>query len=456
MRTTHSTPTRRRALPVFALALASIFFSQANAANFNVPAGDTQALADAIDDANSNPGYDQILLDPGTYWVDQELGWDGTALPVIQSNMKITVAGGGTATIRRSAAVMALRFFLIDLDATLWLERITLRGGWAGSGGAIDNDGTLVAERCVFRDNVANAGGAIWNDGSMSLDDCTVDSNEANGSDCGAVFNLGNAVFKRSTFTDNYTIRSGGAVCNTSYLRADNCTFSGNRANVYGGAIMNSAGSNGGEGGDLWLNNVTVTENYADFDGSGGGDGGGVYCGSTANAYARNSIIAGNFDNSVDTIDNDYPDFAGKLRSRGYNLIGNVEGLTILDDNVTNILGVDPMLAPLADNGGWTDTHALLNGSAAIDNGNASLPGSQIHSCDVEDQRGYSRAADGDGNGVAHCDIGAFELYANPYSPPGGGKLIPPGPERDPGKTFTATHPTPPSEPMRTSTYATR
>jgi hypothetical protein len=63
---------------------------------------------------------------------------------------------------------------------------------------------------------------------------------------------------------------------------------------------------------------------------------------------------------------------------------------------------IDPRLAPLANNGGRTQTHALLSGSPAIDRGdNAGAP--------ATDQRGVARPRDGDGNGSRIVDIGAFE-----------------------------------------------
>jgi hypothetical protein len=59
--------------------------------------------------------------------------------------------------------------------------------------------------------------------------------------------------------------------------------------------------------------------------------------------------------------------------------------------------GLDPLLAPLADNGGVTPTCALLPMSPAIDSGDDSV-------CPATDQRGVRRP-----QGL-HCDIGAFEL----------------------------------------------
>jgi hypothetical protein len=61
-------------------------------------------------------------------------------------------------------------------------------------------------------------------------------------------------------------------------------------------------------------------------------------------------------------------------------------------------------LAPLAENGGPTPTHALLPASPAIDMGNPLTPGSGGLACAGIDQRGYPR-----GGAAGRCDIGAFE-----------------------------------------------
>ena len=74
-----------------------------------------------------------------------------------------------------------------------------------------------------------------------------------------------------------------------------------------------------------------------------------------------------------------------------------------------DITGQDPKLGPLTNNGGPTETRALLHGSPAIDAGNPATPGSGGNACEATDQRGVARPQDGDADGVATCDIGAFE-----------------------------------------------
>jgi hypothetical protein len=89
------------------------------------------------------------------------------------------------------------------------------------------------------------------------------------------------------------------------------------------------------------------------------------------------------------------PNCNGALDSLGYNLTDDDScGFTAPGDLVV----ADAMLGPLADNGGPTDTHALLPGSPAIDAGSPGCPPP------AADQRGVARPQGGT------CEIGAFEL----------------------------------------------
>lgn len=97
------------------------------------------------------------------------------------------------------------------------------------------------------------------------------------------------------------------------------------------------------------------------------------------------------------------PDYRGNFNSRGNNLIQNTAGITGTFA-ASDITGVDPLLNPLADNGGSTKTHQLMQTSPAIDKG--------VSANQTTDQRGFTRKVDfetpnGAGDGT---DIGSFEL----------------------------------------------
>jgi hypothetical protein len=113
------------------------------------------------------------------------------------------------------------------------------------------------------------------------------------------------------------------------------------------------------------------------------------------------SIVAGNT-----TTDPPGAECFGNVKSRGVNLVGSaghtVETIGCDVRGGPALIGVDPLLGPLAANGGPTETHALLAGSPAIDAGDPRPPADRGTRCPTLDQRGVAR------NGI--CDIGAFEF----------------------------------------------
>jgi Ca2+-binding RTX toxin-like protein len=156
-----------------------------------------------------------------------------------------------------------------------------------------------------------------------------------------------------------------------------NVTISGNSAAEEGGGLVAYE--------PVSLNNVTITGNTANSDGDASGDGGGIVQAGGA-ITIRNSIVAGNVDGGGEA-----PDCSGPVASGGHNILGSGAGCSGFT-GVGDLVGVDPLLGPLADNGGPTPTHALLKGSPAVDAGGTD--------CAPTDQRGLPR----------NCDVGAYEL----------------------------------------------
>ncbi|MGD8903017.1 MAG: choice-of-anchor Q domain-containing protein, partial [Anaerolineae bacterium] len=274
-----------------------------------------------------------------------------------------------------------------DYPVSVTMSGLTIRdGGEPEYGGGIlsDYNTTLVLNDCVIGPGniVTYAGGGLSVQGSeVTLNRCTVYGNHGTGIIGGA------GIF----------VQSNGIITLT------NSTVSANVTNNYGGGIT------AWYEGTVNLIHSTVTANIAneDYNVSSAGAGGGLYIRDGGTATIQNSIIAGNTDlstihdpwNDVYLYTSDYGN--GTLTSLGGNLIGDGTGSNgwITSDLVgTATNKIDPQLATLALNSpGTTHTHALIEGSPAID----------AISCLTEvtiDQRGVDRP-----QGSA-CDIGAFEL----------------------------------------------
>jgi predicted outer membrane repeat protein len=173
-------------------------------------------------------------------------------------------------------------------------------------------------------------------------------------------------------------------------LTLSNVTVSGNTATGQGGGLYNDGAADpAGDGGILICRNCTISDNHAPI-------GGGVAFAAARPGTARfaDSVIGGNSASAS-------PDCDGELTSQGHNLIQDTTGCAVTGDTTGNIAGAEPGLGPLADNGGPTRTHALRPDSPAVDAGG--------DPCLAVDQRGVPRPQDGDGDGLATCDIGAYE-----------------------------------------------
>jgi hypothetical protein len=326
-----------------------------------------------------------IALTSGPLWIaGKDVTIDGSGAP------GLTVSGGGVD-----------RVLIVEPGATANVGYLTLADGygWHLAGGILNN-GTLNLDHCVVRDNVADTdsfdpntdfwkgGGGIYNGGgaTLSLVDSTLSGNRTTSMDGGGLYGFqgSTATIARSTISGNQAGNTGGGMRMLGDATIENSTLSGNQSlGWYGGAIFLTDGV-------MDVLNSTIVGNIGpDWAASA------IFVGTFGPANATltftNSIVAHNqwFGCFV------APWGSGTvtLASGGHN-IGSDDScnMTATGDQVF----VDPMVGPLADNGGPTWTHALQTGSPAIDAGDDSL-------CPATDQRGVARP-----QGAA-CDIGAYE-----------------------------------------------
>jgi CSLREA domain-containing protein len=331
----------------------------------------TCTLRDAVLAANANPGADTITF-------ASTLSGDTILLDIAgKGNIKITdsltiqgpganllTVSGGNATSSDSGGLV----HVTTNSLTVSISGITLANGHTtGVGGALAAAlGTVNLSGVAIQNSYAQMFGGgfdLPNGGAVNITHSTISGNSAGSSGGGFVTNYATVSLVDSTVTGNYAAAGGGGFYVRGALTVNNSTISGNSANGFGrgfwlakfdGTLTNSIVANNANGGG------------DEFDATG-------QLGVPNNVTANNTLIEGS-----------------------YSVSGTFSG-------ANNILGQDPKLGPLTNNGGPTQTLALLPGSPAIDAGNNGT-------CETTDQRGVARPYDGDKNGSAICDMGAFEV----------------------------------------------
>jgi predicted outer membrane repeat protein len=242
-----------------------------------------------------------------------------------------------------------------------------------GGGGGIENHGTLTVSNCTLSSNRARFGGAVNSDGTLTVSNTTFASNSASGegSRGGAVESKGTTIVSDSTFSANEASWSGGGMSSTyGTVGISNSTFSGNGAHI---------------GGGLWSDYSAVIMTNSTFSGNSGGNIDGPYSTTTLkNTIVANSLLGSNCQ--------------GHIVDGGGNLS--------YPDTTCPGINLNPLLYPLQDNGGPTQTMALGPGSGALDTGDdapcATAPVNNL------DQRGDVRPKG------PRCDIGAIEQEPYP------------------------------------------
>ncbi|HEV3310540.1 MAG TPA: right-handed parallel beta-helix repeat-containing protein, partial [Chloroflexota bacterium] len=322
----------------------------------------------------------------------------------------MTISGGGLS-----------RVFQVDAGVTASLSGLTITDGYApperytiAAGGGLLNYGTATLTDCTVSGNSAANGGGLWNGGTLTLINSTVSGNVASSGLInalvgvgGGLYNVGTLKLTDSTVSGNSASYDGGGLWNNGTLTMTDCTVSGNTSYNNGGGVDNQFK------GLATLTNCTVSNNRTVDYGGGlynfaeawGGYNSDFYCSFCGSATFKlaNTIVAGNNSGGRGR------DVWGPFLSQGHNLIGDVQG-SIADDplppqpsfgasDLTGDYGsplLNPLLAPLGNYGGPTQTMPLLPGSPAI---NAGATGPGIPSADERGLTWWDPSAP---------DIGAF------------------------------------------------
>ncbi|MDB4766828.1 hypothetical protein OAG71_03985, partial [bacterium] len=341
--------------------------------------------------------------------------------------------GGGISTVE--GAVSLTNSAVIGNSTT---------GDSADGGGIGTRSGAVTLANSVVSGNSSGDNGGGISAPSVSLTDSSVSGNSSVDYGGGVNTGFGDVSAVNSTVTGNTSGRYGGGIRSRNLLLT-NSAVSGNHSVEDGGGILISSGdvsltnstvsgnTSGGDGagirirgGNVSFVNSTISMNTSDGDGGGAlfyssavllvnstvtgnsasGIGGGIeFRNIVSNDDERltlqNSIVAGNLDNgTAPDLSTDFVDAVDLIVE--HSLIGNTTGSEVSAATGTgNILNQMPLLGPLADNGGPTQTHDLLAGSLALNAGSNTL----VNATGVTtDQRGVDRILSGS------VDIGALEV----------------------------------------------
>ena len=301
----------------------------------------------------------------------------------------VTVRGGRRGSVVDSDVGGGLRAadgaFVVLSRAIFEDNAVLLGGGGIGLLGGTSSGATLLAAGSTFRRNgagvrpsVPGSGGAIHATGhsSIQLLDCSLEDNVA---DLGAAIDsaFGAATIERSTIVGHQSGNDTLRFRNAEPVRIENSSIVDNASDL---TIWSAAGS-----ATTTFQNTTITGNTARI--------------AIVNFYPlfadvrlRNSVLF----NSVTEAE------CMAVESLGHNAIAAGSPGFCTAWGATDLIVADPLLGVLRDNGGSTRTRMPLAGSPLRDAGDDA-------NCPALDQRRAARPQDGDGNGVAHCDIGAVE-----------------------------------------------
>ncbi|WP_394821284.1 choice-of-anchor Q domain-containing protein [Pendulispora albinea] len=345
-------------------------------------------LRDAITRANASPGPHTIpIAVTGTISLASEL-------PNIAQAMTITGPGAAKLTVQRGSGT---RYALLTIaNAAVEIQGLTIargEGGTIGGVGGIDvRGGSLSLSDCVLLENSGDTASAIYASGELSITRSVIRNNAGRYS---AVYATGTTTITDTTIADN-TVTAIVFPPDGRVLTIERSTISGNRSDrgvgglqLQGGTavIRNStfSGNTGRQAGDFWTYSDGVTFRLLNVTAIGSSSPS-IWTSNAGTVYLRNTLLGGT--GARCSLGR------GGIVTEGNNLSSDATCALNAPSDKPNTA---PQAAPLADNGGFTKTHALLAGSPAINSGNNTA-------LLTTDQRGKPRIAAGT------IDIGAYEV----------------------------------------------
>jgi len=411
------------------------------------------SIREAVRLANTDNSPSVITFDPATFVVGTKVLLTTGEMAVTKN---LTINGIGTDRVILDGNALS-RIFNVNIPgSTFNMSNLTLQNGnAAGNGGAllIDNEETTLTNVVITGNTATGSGGGIaitGTGGFLTLDHSTVSANTATGLG-GGIASFGSSVtgtpitLQSSTISNNTSGSAGGGIFSYggTTFTSDRSTISGNKSNggLGGGGVFfvgdgdnattslfqvlnstvsgNLAPGGAGYGGGILLNyfgaSTTVIENSTIVGNDGINFGGFGQAGGTTTIAS--SIIATNLQGGVPAARSDLFFLGGHPPITGtHNVIGINETNTNAVFAGFNQIGsvaspIDPLLGPLAKNGGPTMTHKPLVSSPAIEQGLnfAALATDQRGVARTYDNPGIGNAPGGDGS-----DVGALELQPPP------------------------------------------